>query len=182
MKSKHNYNGEDFYKLIESLARIGFTDKEIAERLNIDSKTFSKMKNGHCHFWTQDQNRTRSERIMAALSKGRLEIVAIIRAAYLKAALGGKMLKSVVKEYIQSLDTDGNQVGERVLHSMTERETELPPNMKALSKWLYHFDADWRNSENERKSHSAKMHHVDNQQVDHWIAANTTVKCQKIDK
>ena len=175
MKSKHNYNGEDFYKLIESLARIGFTDKEIAERLNIDSKTFSKMKNGHCHFWTQEQNRTRSERIVAALSKGRTEIVALMRVAYLRVALGGKMLKSVVKEYIVSVDTDGNPTGGRVLHGMTERETELPPNMKALSKWLYHFDADWRNSENERKSHRAKMLYGDNQDVDTWLIRNTTI-------
>lgn len=178
MKSKHDYDGPDFCKTIEALARGGFTDKEIAMQLNLESKTFSKMKNGHCRFWTQEQNSTRSKRIKAALSKGRLGIVAMVRAAYLKAALGGKTLKSVVKEYITTLDAGGNPVGDRVLHSMAERWQEQRPNMHALSRWLCHYDTEWRKAE---RSPIAKMRHGD-QEVDNWIAENTTVNYQKTDK
>lgn len=168
---KHDYEGPDFYGLIASLAESGLTDGEISGELDVARETFCKMKNGNYTKWTEKDNRERSKRIRDALCKGRLKMVPLVRAAYLKAALGGKIIKSVVREYIETLDADGNPTGDRVLYQTTERMRELPPSLKSLAKWLYHFDADWRQIERSRR---AKTLHGDNGDIETWLIQNTT--------
>lgn len=169
MKAKHDYDAPDFYKYVEQLAKMGFTDKELAEEAGLSHYTFSRMKNGTYDKWTDAENIRRSSRICRALTHGRMEINARARAAYLKVALGGYKLRSVTKEFVQSLQ-NGKPIESRVLHGMTERETEQPPNLNALSKWLIHHDPEWRNAERSRKAKYTDDHNPD---IDLWMEKNT---------
>lgn len=96
------------------------------------------------------ENKERSNNVQEALSKGRIRVIALLRAALLRFALSSKIIKSKVIKYVESLDDNGNSIIDRVLHGITKRERELPPNLKALSKWLYHFDEEWRRVEEDR--------------------------------
>lgn len=176
---KHDYDSLDFYCLIASLAESGLTDREISGELDVACETFCKMKNGNYTKWTEKDNRERSRRIRDALCKGRLKIVPLVRATYLRAALGGKIIKSVMREYIETVDADGNPIGDRVLHQTTERTRELPPSLKALAKWLYHFDADWRRIERSRRT---KMFHGNNGDIEAWLMQNTTALKDKVNQ
>lgn len=44
-KPKYDYKSEEFLSLVESYAKKGFTDKEIACAIGIDPETFSRKKN-----------------------------------------------------------------------------------------------------------------------------------------
>lgn len=150
-KPKFNYNNPDFYKEIETLAMQGLTDAQIAINLQdkfdqaLTQEVFSRMKNGKYEGWNEEQNKLRSILISQALAHGRTKINAIVRGAYLKSALGGKKIKSksTVTRKIKTPDGSFEDVGEV---QVTETEQELPPNMQALSTWLFNHDEEWKKS------------------------------------
>lgn len=162
-----DYDGDVFYEDIFAFAMQGMTDAEIAYALaekhgvTLSPDTFSMMKNGRYAKWTDKQNERRSGRIVRVLSRGRSKINSIVRGAFLKSALGGKIVKTKVKQAIKhrcecGISNDGEpdpectQCGGTGWYYVTEKvviqetETELPPNAQAMTTWLHHHDAEWR--------------------------------------
>jgi len=148
---KFDYDSDDFYDEILALAMQGMTDAEIADALvgkfgvSLSPEAFCCMKNGNYENWTEEENRRRSAKFIKVLARGRRKITSIVRGAYLKAALGGKKVKSksVVK---RKLLVNGEYTDDEVIQT-TEGEQELPYNVQALATWLYHHDPEWRKVE-----------------------------------
>lgn len=167
-KSKHNYDSGEFLRKVFELAMRGFTDAEIANELDLSPESFCLMKNGNYKGWSKKDNERRSKAISQELARGRLKVTAIVRGAYLKAAIGGRMLKNkhVTKRRLRLQDgtlTDDEEI------QTVESEIEQPPNMQALSNWLYHHDPEWRNVDNNNADEdipSIERHGVD---IDKWI-------------
>lgn len=125
-KPKYDYRSEEFLSLVESYAKKGFTDKEIACALGIEETYFSKLK-------------SEFSQLSQVLSRARSAINALVRAKFLAMALGGIKTKSVTRRRLK--DKDGNLLDE------TEEcivESELAPNLSAQATWLRHYDTDWR--------------------------------------
>lgn len=158
-KPKHDYDSPDFYKLIEQLAVNGYTDKEIANELNLSADVFGAMKNGNYWGWNENENKCRGDEICRVLTHGRTKIIALLRGAYIKGAFGGKKVKSSIVKYVQDkcscmgADKKCMDCGGTGWVTLTnkavvqESETELPPNMQAISTLLYHHDPEWRKVE-----------------------------------
>lgn len=145
---KFDYDSDDFYDEILALALQGMTDAEIADGLedkfgqSLDPEVFNTMKNGNYPHWSEEENARRSERLKKVLARGRRRTVSVVRGAYLKAALGGKKVKTktVVR---RKLKLDGVYTNDEEIQT-SETETELPYNVQALATWLYHHDPEWR--------------------------------------
>ncbi|WP_276879422.1 hypothetical protein [Bacteroides heparinolyticus] len=158
-KPKHNYDSSDFYKLIEQLAMNGYTDEEIANELNLSADVFGSMKNGNYQGWNDEENKRRGSEIYRVLAHGRTKIIALLRGAYIKGAFGGKKTKSKIVKYVQDkcecmgADKKCPYCGGTGWVTLTDKaviqesETELPPNMQAISTLLYHHDPEWRKVE-----------------------------------
>ncbi len=153
------YSDPKFYQIIEDYAQKGLTDKNIAWALvkeygdNLSPQYFSELKN------EKDKNGELTERaknISEALARGRDKINMVVRDTYLKSALGGKKVKTVVKRYVEtSCPCDGQNENctecggtGRIFSSnkavMQESEIELAPNIQALGTWLFNHDDEWR--------------------------------------
>lgn len=152
-KPKHDYDNEDFYIEIGTFAMQGMTDAEIADAVNLDPETFSCMKNGNYIGWNEEENKRRGERILKVLARSRRKTTALVRGAYLKAALGGKKMKNVSSSKRPLYNEDGSPLMEEVdgklqqayqILQVNETEIESPPNIQALSTLLYHYDPEWR--------------------------------------
>lgn len=141
---KHDYDSDDFYDDILTYAMQGFNDAEIADAMNLDPEGFNTMKNGKYIGWNEEQNARRGARILKVLARGRRKITAIVRGRYLKAAIGGIKTKNVQKVIKPIYDDNGTATGEEMVVQINESEIEQPPNMQALSTWLYHHDPEWR--------------------------------------
>lgn len=131
-KPQRDYNGEEFLKQIEDFARKGYTDKEIALEIGLHPSTFSEHKN------------VTYPAINEALTRGRAKINNIVRQRFLALGLGGIKTKRTSRKIIEGIDGDDSQV-------VYEEETELAPNLSALSTWLYNHDEEWREKVNEGK-------------------------------
>jgi len=66
-KPKWNYDGDEFYKVIEGLGKVHAADCDIATVLDLDADTFGAMKNGNYIGWTKEENERRSARILGVL-------------------------------------------------------------------------------------------------------------------
>lgn len=183
MKPYFDYDGDDFYDEILALALQGYTDAEIADGLgdkfdhSLDPVVFSRMKNGYYNGWTKEENERRSARICKVLARGRRKNTAIVRGAYLKAALGGKKTRNKSTVIISDYDDNGQKVGEHEAQR-TESEIELAPNLQALSVWLYHHDPEWRKIQRGQDAEAADIP-TDVQKgvdIDSWIKKETEVK------
>lgn len=173
-KAKHNYDGEEFYDNIAAYAMQGFTDKEIADAMDLNPDVFGKMKNGNYSKWNKKQNKEYSERIGRVLTHGRTKINAIVRSAYLKAALGGKKLKnkSVTTRHIKL--PDGTVSDEEDVQT-TEQEVEQASNMQALSTWLFHHDEEWRKVE---RNQDTDIKVISPNEIDHGINIEDWIKAE----
>lgn len=128
-KPKFDYTSEDFLFSVETFAKKGFTDKEIAFALDISPQTFCEKKNEY-------------PELCEVLARGRATITATVRAKFLAMALGGIKTKSTTKRKMK--DIDGNYTGDEEIQSV---ESELAPSLQAMSVWLYHYDEDWKKTE-----------------------------------
>lgn len=145
---KFDYDSDDFYDEILALAMQGLNDAEIADALgdkfgqSLDPETFTSMKNGNYIGWNDEENERRSARLLKVLARGRRKTTSLVRGAYLKAALGGKKVKTrtVVR---RKLRVDGKYTDDEEIQT-SETETEMPYNVQALATWLYHHDPEWR--------------------------------------
>ena len=167
-KPKHDYDGNDFYKTIEGFAMSGFTDAEVANELDIEADVFGKMKNGNYGGWNKKQNKERSARICRVLARARTKTTAIVRGRYLKAALGGIKINSKVNRRMRL--PDGTLSDEEEVQTS---EQELPPNMQALSTWLYHHDPEWRKIERKQDGDSS-LYRENGIDIEKWMEDNTS--------
>lgn len=159
-KPKFDYKDEAFYEEIETLAKQGLKDSEIAYMLaskfgvDLNPQVFSRMKGGKYDGWSEEDNDKRSVKICQRLERGRELINAIVRGKFLKSALGGQKVKGKVTTK-RHMVVDGVQTEDLVVETR-ESEQELPPNIQALSTWLYHFDKDWREIQKGKKDEEEK--------------------------
>lgn len=171
---KFNYDSDDFYDEIYALSMQGLTDAEIANALEdkfgekLSSDTFGKMKNGNYTGWSEKDNKRRSERICRVLAHGRMKVNSIVRGMYLKAALGGKKLKNISQTKRHLRLSDGTMTNDEEVQT-TESEIELPPNIQALSTWLYHHDPEWRKVERKQDDDEIPKVTVHGIGIDEWI-------------
>lgn len=147
-KPKFDYDGEEFYEEIRKLAMQGQKDSEIAyslaDKFGVDlaPTNFIKMKKGNYDVWSAEKNEIRGAKIRQSLARGREQINSLVRGRFLKTALGGVKVKGVTTTK-RHMVIDGQQTDD-VIVEVRETEQETPPNMQALSTWLYHFDDEWR--------------------------------------
>ncbi len=150
-KPKFDYDSDDFYDEILALAIQGMTDAEIADALSerfgetLLPATFCSMKNGGYKGWTEEENKRRGERMSKVLARGRRKTLAVVRGAYLKAALGGKVIKSKTTVR-RKLRVDGQYTDDEDIQTSVT-ESEMPYNVQALATFLYHHDPEWRKVE-----------------------------------
>lgn len=184
--TKFDYDSDEFYEEIFALALNGLNDGEIAYSLinrfgvSLDPDTFGQMKSGKYINWSKDENERRSKRLIRVLARGRAKINGIVRATYLSAALGKTKTKNKATVYRSILDDQNNKVGE-VEVQRTESETELPPNMQALSTWLYHHDPEWRKVQRGQDTESVDIPTDIDQgvDIDAWIKKETETKTEE---
>ena len=159
-KPKFDYNGDAFYDEIEQLAKQGQKDSEIAYALglkfgvDLNPQVFNRMKNGKYENWNEDENAERGERITQSLVRGREFINAIVRGRYLKCALGGVKVKGKTTTK-RHMVVDGVMTDDIVVETR-ETEQETPPNIQALSTWLFHYDMTWREIQRGKKDEEEK--------------------------
>lgn len=127
-KQKYNYKSKEFLDQIESLAKKGLTDKEIAFSMGLNPTYFSEKKEA-------------VSELSEVLTRARSQINAIVRQKYLALGLGGIKTKTVIKK---AVELENGEVSDYQL--VQETEIELPPNLNALSTWLFHHDEEWRKS------------------------------------
>lgn len=183
-KPKHDYDSEDFYKRIEGLAMNGYTDSEIANELNLSDDVFGSMKNGNYQGWDDEENKRRGAEIYRVLAHGRTRINALVRSAYLKGAFGGKKVKSSIVKYVQDkcdcmgADKKCPKCGGTGWVTLTDKavvqeaETELAPNMQALTTWMYHHDPEWRKVERKQDEEN-NLYSENGIDIDKWMSDNT---------
>ena len=104
--------------------------------------------------------------ITDVLARGRATITAAVRAKFLAVALGGIKTKSTVVRKLK--DQDGNLTGEEELQVS---ESELAPNLQAMSVWLYHHDDEWRKVER-RQDEDADIP----KDINHGISIDSWIK------
>lgn len=140
---------------METYAKKGFTDREIAFALGLSPQTFCEKKNEHSE-------------LCEVLARGRATITAAVRAKFLAVALGGIKTKSTVVRKLK--DQDGNLTGEEELQVS---ESELAPNLQAMSVWLYHHDEEWRKVERRQDEDADIPKDIDHGiSIDSWIKNN----------
>ena len=127
-RAKYNYKGKEFLEQIESLAKRGLTDREIAYAIELTPEEFSRKK-------------TSIAQLNQALARARSQINSIVRQKYLSIGLGGIKTKSITRRKVES--SDGELLDGDVIQ---ETETELPPNPGVLAQWLFNHDEEWRKS------------------------------------
>ncbi len=152
-KPKFDYRSEEFLSQVETYAKKGFTDKEIAFALGLNPTYFYEMK-------------AKYSEITDVLARGRATITAAVRAKFLAMALGGIKTKSTVVRKLK--DQDGNLTGEEELQVS---ESELAPNLQAMSVWLYHHDEEWRKVEL-RQDEESDLHRENGIDIDKWMEEN----------
>jgi hypothetical protein len=134
---KHDYDDDEFYDQVFYWAFNGANNSEIASMMDLNADVFGCMVNGNYNKWNEEQNESRSQRLARVLASAREKINMKVRGKYLQAALGGIKVKSKTTRYIKGEEDTTMEV-------VQETETELAPNMQALSTWLYHHDPDFR--------------------------------------
>lgn len=153
-KPKYDYTSEDFLSLVESYAKKGFTDKEIAYAIGLNPNYFCEKKSEHSE-------------LSEVLARGRATVTAAVRAKFLAMALGGIKTRNTVVRKLR--DTEGNLMGEEELQVS---ESELAPNLQAMSVWLYHHDEEWRKIQR-RQDEDDSLHRENGVDIDKWLEDNT---------
>jgi hypothetical protein len=134
---KHDYDDDEFYDQVFYYAFNGANNSEIATMLDLNPDVFGKMVAGNYQPWNEEENERRSKRLSRVLASAREKINMTVRSKYMQSALGKSKAKSKVIRYIKDDE-------ENTLEVVQETETQLAPNMQALSMWLLHHDPEWR--------------------------------------
>ena len=138
-KPKYDYTGEEFLSKISELAKKGYTDREIACSIGLNETYFYEKKAEY-------------HEISEALTSARAQLNTVVRAAFLKSALGGRLVRTY--KYIQKrCECKGQDPdceicdGTGWITPEQHREvieSELPPNPLMQEHWLRNYDTDFR--------------------------------------
>lgn len=138
-KPKFDYTGEEFLSRISDLARKGYTDREIAYTIGLSEEELCRKKSA-------------IPQIAQALSHARAQVNSIVRAAFLKTALGGRTVRTT--QYVQKKCECGGKKPDCPICDGTGwitpeqhkvvTEVELAPNLMAQQRWLMNYDSDWK--------------------------------------
>lgn len=173
---KHDYDSDDFYDQVFYLAFNGAINSEIAVSMNLVPDVFNKMVNGNYAGWSEEENARRSTRLCRVLANAREKINQMVRGRYLKAALGGIKVKSKTIRYIKGEE-------DQTMEVIQETETELAPNMQALTTWMYHHDPEYRNVQRGFEPTDSQTANADNIEqgvnIAAWIEDHVVVKNSK---
>ena len=173
---KHDYDGDDFYDQVFYLAFNGAINSEIAVSMNLVPDVFNKMVNGNYQRWSKEENARRSARLGRVLANAREKINQMVRGRYLKAALGGIKVKSKTIRYIKGEE-------EQTMEVVQETETELAPNMQALTTWMYHHDPEYRKVQRGFEPSDSQTANADNIEqgvnIAAWIEDHVVVRNSK---
>lgn len=173
---KHDYDSDDFYDQVFYLAFNGAINSEIAVSMNLVPDVFNKMVNGNYAGWSEEENARRSTRLCRVLANAREKINQMVRGRYLKAALGGIKVKSKTIRYIKGEE-------DQTMEVIQETETELAPNMQALTTWMYHHDPEYRKVQRGFEPTDSQTANADNIEqgvnIAAWIEDHVVVKNSK---
>lgn len=176
---KHDYDGDEFYDQAFYWAFNGASNSEIASMLDLSADVFGCMLNGNYNKWNDEQNERRSKRLARVLASAREKINMKVRGKYLAAALGGIKVKSKTTRYIRGEE-------DQTMEVVQETETELAPNMQALSTWLYHHDPEFRKVQRGAEPTESVAANVNNLEqgvnIAAWIEDHVVVKGRKKEK
>ncbi len=176
---KHDYDGDEFYDQAFYWAFNGASNSEIASMLDLSADVFGCMLNGNYNKWNDEQNKRRSKRLARVLASAREKINMKVRGKYLAAALGGIKVKSKTTRYIRGEE-------DQTMEVVQETETELAPNMQALSTWLYHHDPEFRKVQRGAEPTESVAAHAGNIEqgvnIAAWIESQCEFKGKKKDK
>lgn len=151
-KPKYDYTSEEFLSQVESYAKKGFTDKEIAYAIGLCPQKFCEKKG-------------KIKELREVLSRGRAQINAAVRAKFLAVALGGIKTKSTTRRKLRL--EDGTLTDEEEIQTV---ENELAPSLQAMSTWLYHHDEEWRKIERNQDDDEDIPSDIDHGiNIDSWI-------------
>lgn len=138
-KPKFDYTSENFLNRISDLAKKGYTDREIALTIGLSEQKFSEKKSG-------------ISEISETLSRARSQLNSIVRAAFMKTALGGRIVKTT--QYVQKrCECKGKEPDCEICNgsgwitptqNRVVTETELAPNFNAQHRWLMNYDEDFK--------------------------------------
>ena len=176
---KHDYDDDEFYDQVFYFAFNGANNSEIACMLNLNPDVFGCMLNGNYNKWSEEQNERRGKRLARVLASAREKINMAVRGKYLQAALGGIKVKSKTMRYIRGEEDTTMEV-------VQETETELAPNMQALSTWLYHHDPEFRKVQRGAEPTESVAANANNLEqgvnIAAWIEDHVVVKGRKKEK
>jgi len=145
-KPKHDYDNEDFYRLIKEAALNGATDAQVAVVLELTPQRFCQMKNGTWPEWTDEENKRRSAKIREVLAQARDSTNRLLRAVYLTTILGKTKIKNKTTVVRNIRTRDGELTGEQEIQTTTA-EIQHPPSLQGIATWLHHHDPEWRKGE-----------------------------------
>lgn len=138
-KPKFDYTSKEFLSRIFELAKKGYTDREIARTVGMNETYFYEKK-------------SELSEISDTLKDARAQINTIVRNAFLKSALGGRIVRSY--RYVQKrCECKGKDPDCEICDGtgwITPKqhrevsESELPPNPLVQERWLHNYDPDYR--------------------------------------
>jgi len=170
-KPKHDYNHEDFYKLIREAALNGATDEQIAVVLELTPEVFSRMKAGRYEGWNEKQNEERGAKISQVLADARITTNRIVRATYLTTILGKKKLKNKSTVIRNIRTAEGELTGAQEIQT-TEQEIEMAPSLQGMTTWLHHHDPEWRKRSKDMDDDES-MRSDKSVPIENWLADNS---------
>lgn len=125
-KPKHDYNDEMFLLEIEGMARDGFDDKQIAEKLGLATDYFYSLKGQY-------------PQLSKALTRGRRPLEVLVENSLFSRARGMKLSK-ITKTRKQVINSVTGKI--ETLFDETEESIELAPDVKAQELWLRNRKSD----------------------------------------
>lgn len=164
-KTKYDYDGDEFYRIIEDSANRQmlenniFLDKYIAEDLGVTHQTFSDMKRGEYRMWDEDENRRRKQRINEILTRAREAAEPLVWKTILEMGLGKVQGQDITFEKVNGQVSDAQRI---TVH-------KLPPNLNALTVWLRHHSKRWRDIESGIESNDVPQNISKGIDIESWI-------------
>ena len=137
-------------------------DRELANDLGLDPRTFSEMKNGCYRGWSQEENERRKIRINEVCERARTSIEAEVWKAIIDMGLGK----------VQSQDISFSKVNGKVSDEQRITVHKLPPNLFALQLWLKHHSPKYRDIEKGIEESEDDVYSDKGIDIDKWIKDN----------
>ena len=128
-KMKYDFSDPTNIAYIESYARDGLDNKQIAEKIGYNETYFSELVNS-------------ISELSEAIKRGRKPLDMFVETSLYKRATGTVKTKSITRRWM--IDENGHQTTTEIVQ---EVETELPPDVGAIAFWLKNRKGDYWNKQ-----------------------------------